>query len=62
MKSLKGKKFLVTIFATIFLLNISLVANTNASERIAHNNKLQNGKNIYYWVDSGCQYHKQLVN
>ncbi len=56
MKSLKGKKFLVTIFATIFLLNISLVANTNANERIAYNNKMHNGKNIYYWVDSSCQY------
>jgi len=50
-----NKKIIVLL--TLTLLGILALSTTvNAAERIYWNGRLQNGKDIYYWIDSNCQY------
>ncbi len=59
---LKSKKKLFIIIAMFVTLFLGLSTKVKAAERIYWNGKLKSGKDIYYWIDSSCQYTAAIPN
>lgn len=54
MKIEKIKTILLTCL--MILLYCGIFTKVKGADRIYFYGKLQNGKNIYYWIDQNCQY------
>jgi len=50
----KNKLFIIGVLFVILCLGLS--TKVQAAERINWNGRLKSGKDIYYWIDSSCQY------
>lgn len=53
---LKLNKKIVIVAMLFFIVSLLSYTKVNAAERISWNGKMNDGKNIYYWIDSSCQY------
>ena len=52
----KFRKKIVILFVLMMLAETILSTKVSAAERIYYYGKMSEGKDIYYWVDSNCQY------
>lgn len=53
---IKFRKKILMIITLMMLVGTIMSTKVNAAERISWNGKMNNGKDIYYWIDSSCQY------
>ena len=53
---LKLIKKLMVLFVLFFIIGLGNCSKVNAAPFLYFDGKMTNGKDIYYWIDSSCQY------